>query len=92
MSARSSSPASRACITRTAVIVLVIEPMRYWPSRPGAIAGTTGPHRAVAVEDGTDHRRQPALGLRDVEQPLPLIAHSANASGGGQAQTRLRSP
>ena len=25
-----------ACMTRTAVIVLVIDPMRYWPSSPGA--------------------------------------------------------
>ena len=69
---------------------------------PGRVAGAAGPHRAVAVEDGTDHGRQPALGLRDVQQSLPLVTHaetfrprgqfSANASGGGQAQTRLRSP
>ena len=62
------------------------------PVQAGRHAGTARPHRAVAVEHGSDHRRQPALGLRDVEQPLPLVAHSANASGGGQAHTRLRSP
>ena len=86
-------------MTSTAVMVLVIDPIRYCAVEARCAARAAGPHRAVAVEDGTDHGGQAALGLGDVEQPLPLVTHGgdptvspANASGGGQAQTRLRSP
>ena len=71
---------------------------------PGRLPGPARPHRAVAVEDRPDDGRQPPLRLGDVEQSLALDAHEgdpraappgqscANASGGGHAQTRLRSP
>jgi hypothetical protein len=48
------------------------------PVEPGRVPRTAGPHRAVAVEDRGDDGRQPALGLGDVQQSLPLDAHPAD--------------
>ena len=79
-SSRCSRPSSRSRITTTAVIVLLIEPSRYWTSACGS--GTSPrpgrPGEAAVPDDPGDQARRP-----------PLALHTGGArqesAGGGRA-------
>ena len=87
--------------------VLVIEPIRYCVS-PGSAATSPyapTPGELAVADDAGDERRQVSGDLPLGQEPLEPVgggvrdgAHrtssvdSANASGGGQEQTRWRSP
>ncbi len=103
-----AAPSSTSWRTSTAVRVLVIEPTLYCVSvtSPGTSPDAVGPGQPAVAHDAGDDRGHLALGLRRGQPPAQPprgvvgdgvadrvgAAHSANASGGGQAQTRLRSP
>ena len=68
-SSRSSRPSSRSRSTRTAVKVLVIEPMRYCTFASGACPSTElrapVPHQPPVPHHRRDQRGRPPLGLGD---------------------------
>ena len=77
-------------------MVFVIDPIRYCVPSVGVDARQSRQELAVLQHAG-HHRRQPTGRLQVLQPGLPgrathAGAHSANASGGGHAQTRLRSP
>ena len=74
-------------------MVLVIDPIRYCVSVEVSAPAVPDQRELGAVEHAGDDRGQAPVGLVAVEDRLEVLgAPHANASGGGQAQTRLRSP
>ena len=58
----------------------------------GRRAGVPRPGQGSLVEHAGDERGQPAVGLVAVDDRLVVLRLHSNASMGGQAQNRLRSP